>query len=170
MEKSCEHFEQMLVDYADGQLSPIDLNKVAEHLVKCSNCRKLHNALQKSLELTDVIWADSFAEAEHIRLPARRKTKGLRPPRYAAVAASVLLVLMASVLWLALNRPEKPEVTFAEIERSIAESATAARLLAATELLAECPDAQPIVDQQYRYIVEAYPGTTAANKARLKAQ
>lgn len=67
-------------------------------------------------------------------------------------------------------RPAKKELSFAEIERKIMESGSAARLLAAAELLAEYPDAQLIVKQQYRYIVETYPETPAAAKAKSKIQ
>ncbi len=170
MEKSCEDIEQMLVDYADGQLSPSDSSEVAKHLARCEHCRRLLAGLQKSLELAGVIWADGLAEIDNIRIPATRKTRRIRWTRYAAIAASILLVVTASVVWRTLVRPEETEITFAEIERKITESASAARLLAAMELLAEYPDAQAIVNQQYRYIVEIYPETTAANEAKLRMQ
>jgi hypothetical protein len=67
-------------------------------------------------------------------------------------------------------KPVEKEISFAEIERRITQAGNAARLLAATELLAEYPDAQSIVKDQYRYIVETYPETSAANKAKLKIQ
>jgi anti-sigma factor RsiW len=168
MEKSCKEVEEMLVDYADGQLSPDDSSKVAEHLADCDKCRKVPDALQRSLALAGVIWADGLTETENLRIPAVRKTGRIRPLHYAAIAASVLLVATASIVWRALVKPKEAEVAFAQIERRITESASAARLLAATELLAEYPDAQPLVNQQYRYIVEMYPETTASNKAKLR--
>lgn len=169
MEKSCKDIEQMLVDYTDGQLSPDDSNNVAEHLAKCEECRKLQDALQKSLELSGVIWADSLTETENIPIPATR-IRTTRWTRYAVIAASILLVATASIVWRKFVSPKESELTFAEIERKIIESGSAARLLAATELLAEYPDAKPILDQQYRYIVETYPETTAATKAKLRMQ
>jgi anti-sigma factor RsiW len=168
MEKSCREIEQMLVDYADGQLSPDDSKKVTEHLSQCERCRKVLDALQKSLELANVIWKDGLEETENIRISTSRKVRKFYWLRHAAIAASILFLITASVVWRALVKPEETEVTFAEIERRITESASAARLLAATELLAGYPDVQPIVDQQYRYIVETYPKTTAANKAKSK--
>jgi predicted anti-sigma-YlaC factor YlaD len=168
MEKSCRKIEEMLVDYTDGQLSPDDSSKVAEHLAQCEACRKVLEALRKSLDLAGVVWTDGLSETETIRIPTLRKVRKLSRYHYAAIAASILLVVTASIVWRALMKPEPTEVTFAEIERQITESASAARLLAATELLAEVPDVQPIVDQQYRYIVETYPETTAANKAKSK--
>jgi len=85
MKKSCEDIEQMLVDYADGQLSQSDSNKVAEHLATCEQCRRMHNALQKSLELAGVIWADSLSETENIHIPAA-KSRNIRWSRYTAIA------------------------------------------------------------------------------------
>ncbi len=87
-----------------------------------------------------------------------------------AVAASILLVTTISIVWRVLASPEEPEPEFAEIERRIVESGYAARLLAATELLSKYPEADTIVKQQYRHIVEEYSETPAAEKAKLKMQ
>ena len=167
MEKSCKDIEQMLVDYADGQLSPGDSNKVAEHLAQCTSCRRLHNGLQKSLDLAGVIWADSLTETDNVRIPAA-KTRKIRWHRYATIAASILVVVATSIVWRTLISPKGSELTFAEIERKITESGSAARLFAAAELLSDNPKAQTIVKQQYQHIVETYPETTAATKAKLR--
>jgi hypothetical protein len=169
MEKSCKDIEQMLVDYADNQLSQNDSSTVVEHLAECEECRKLLAALQESLELAGVIWAERMTEIENNRIPAA-KTRKIRRPRYATIAASILLAATASVVWYALTRPKANELTFAEIERKINESGNAAQLLAATELLAEQPDEQAFIQQQYRYIVERYPQTSSAIKAKSKMQ
>lgn len=167
MEKYCEDIEQMLVDYADGQLSPGDSSKVAEHLAECESCRRILDGLHKSLELVGVIWADAHAETENIRIPAA-KTGKIRWSRYAVIAAGVFLVGSASVIWHNLVKPKESELTFAEIERKIIESSNAARLLAAAEILSENPKAETIVKQQYQHIVETYPETAAAAKAKLR--
>ena len=170
MEKLCEDIEKMLVDYADGQLSPGDSSEVAEHLATCEHCRKMLNGLQKSLELAGVIWADAHTETENIHITAAHTTRKIRWTRYAAIAASVLLVASTSFVWHTLTKPKANELTFAEIERKITESGSAARLLAAAELLSEYPEAETIVKQQYRSIVETYPETAAAVKAKSKIQ
>ncbi len=178
MKKSCEEIEEMLVDYADGQslqgwpspLSPSESNKVAEHLAKCEHCQRILEALQRSLKLAEVVWEDGLAETKEIRVSIPGKAKKIYWFRYAAVAASVLLVLTTSIVWRRLVKPTQKEISFAEIERKITEAGSAARLLAAAELLAEYPDAQSIVKEQYRYIVETYPETSAAAKAKLKIQ
>jgi predicted anti-sigma-YlaC factor YlaD len=168
MEKTCEEIKEMLVDYADVNLSPGESKQVAEHLEKCEHCRKTLEALQRSLDLIGFIWEDSLAETESI--PNARKARKVCWPRYAAVAAGILLVLTTSVLWRALIRPAEKEINFADIERRITEAGNAARLLAATELLAEYSDSQSIIKEQYRYIVETYPETSAAAEAKSKIQ
>jgi predicted anti-sigma-YlaC factor YlaD len=170
MEKSCEKIEEMLVDYADGQLSPDESNQVAEHLKKCRHCRKILQALQKSLALAGVIWDDGLDETKEIRILIPGKMRNIPWTKYAAAAAGIILLLTTSVVWRTLMKPVDKEINFAEIERRITQAGTAARLLAATELLTEYPDAQSIVKDQYRYIVDTYPKTSAANKAKLKIQ
>lgn len=168
MQKSCKDIAEMLVDYADGQLSPSESSEVAEHLAKCERCRSILETLQRSLELTGVIWEDGLAETEVIRIPIPRKARKLRWPRHAAIAASILLVVTIIGVWRALLRPTEKEPTFAEIERRVVEAGSAARLLAAAELLAEYTDDEAFVKQQYRHIIEVYPSTTAAAKARSR--
>ena len=170
MKKTCEDFHDILVDYADGNLSPGQSNDVETHLETCENCRTLLEALQKSLELATVVWEDELKDTETDEVPIRQKTRKIHWFRYAAVAASILIVVACSIVWREMSRPPKAELSFEEIERSIAESASAARLLAATELLSEYPDAKEIVEQQYRYIAETYPQTSAAAKIKLKIQ
>ena len=170
MQNSCKEIAEMLVDYADGRLPTSESSKVAGHLAKCSDCRNTLIALERSLHLAGVIWADGLAETEPICIPIPQKKRQPRWRRYAAIAASVLLVATGSILWRGLNRSAEPELTFAEIERNISESASAARLLAATDLLAKYPDAENIVKQQYSYIIDTYPETAAAAEAKLRTE
>jgi predicted anti-sigma-YlaC factor YlaD len=168
MEKSCEKIEEMLVDYADEQLSQSDSSKVAEHLEKCNHCRKILKALNKSLALAGAIWADGLTETKEIHAPLPLKHRKIHWTKYVAAAAGITLLLTTSILWKALIRPVEKEINFADIERRITEAGNAARLLAATELLTEYPETQPIIRKQYRYIVETYPETSAAKAAKLK--
>lgn len=168
--KTCEDIQEMLVDYVDGGLIASQSSEVTGHLETCENCRKLMIALQKSLDLATVVWEDGLKETEAIKIPIRQKTRKIHWFRYAAVAASILIVVTTSIVWREMNKPQKVELSFEEIERNITESASAARLLAATELLADYPDAKEIVEQQYRYIAETYPRTPAAAKIKIKIQ
>ena len=84
-----------------------------------------------------------------------------------AVAASIALA--ASILiWQAISIPPNQEMAVEDIEQSISKSATAARLLAAADLLDQYQDARPLAEQQYRYIVSRYPETDAAAQAKTK--
>lgn len=168
MQKSCEEIAEILVDYAEGQLSPSASSEVAKHLAKCSSCRGTLEALQKSLCLADVIWKDGLVDITPVRIQISRKKRQLVWRRYAAIAASILLVLACSIVLRTWVGPTQKGPTLAEIERRISESGSAARLLAAADLLAEYPDAETIAKQQYRYIVERYPETAAAAKAKLR--
>jgi hypothetical protein len=159
----------MLVDYADGQLSPSQSSEVAEHLAECQRCCTVLKALQGSLELAEIIWQDGLADTESIRagIPAKHRWVW---QRYAVIAASILVMLSACLfLWRQQVKSSRVvERSFAEIERRINEAGSAARLLAATELLAGRPHAGDLVKSQYRYIVDRYPDTEAAVQARLK--
>jgi anti-sigma factor RsiW len=170
MEKSCEQIAKLLVDYADGELSPSESSQVAEHLAKCERCRVILKALQRSLEVAGIVWTDSLEEIGAASLP---QTRGVRPfkwRRYATIAASILIVAGISIFRLTPTGPEKAEPTLAQIEQEIEDSGRAARLLAAAEMLADCPSAQSIVKQQYRYIIDTYPQTPAAAKAKLRIE
>jgi len=166
-EMSCREIEHMLVDYADGQLSPSQSSEVAEHLAGCQQCSDELKALQRSLELVRVVWEDGWADAQAIHISQRVKTKA--PLRWTyATAAAVVAVAACWAFWHYLNRPAPQALTMAEIERRITDEGMAARLLAATELLAGKPYAKELVERQYSYIVERYPSTGAAATAKTR--
>jgi len=158
----------MLVDYADGRLSAGESSEVAAHLAKCEYCRRILAALKRSLELAGVIWEDGLAEMEAVRIPIPKKVRKFQWTKYTAVAASILLVFVSSIVWRTFLRPTRKEPTFAEIERRITESGSAARLLAAADLLAKYTDTEAIAKRQYHYVVRKYPETPAAAEAELR--
>lgn len=168
MQKSCREIDKMLVDYADGQLSAEQASRVAEHLAECEGCRGLLEGLHKSLELAQVIWQDNLGQTETIRIAAPARTSRRSWPRYAA--AAILIVSAISITSRITNKPAKDQPTFAEIERKITEAGNAARLLAATDLLAQYTDAKTVANHQYRYILETYPDTTAATAAKSRIE
>ena len=169
---SCEDIEKILVDYSDGLLSQEENSLVEKHLNNCNNCQKLLKALNRSLELSNVIWEDNLTDIEKVKIDVLPKIKKINFLRYASIAASILIVVTVSVLWCFFHKPEeKPlELTFEEIEKSINDSGSAAYLLAATELLAEYPDYKEIAESQYHYIAKTFQGTPAAEKIKLKIQ
>ena len=82
MQKSCEDIADMLVDYADGRLSPGESSKVSAHLAKCEDCRESLEALQRSLELAEVIWEDQLAEIEAVRIQIPKKVRKFHMTSY----------------------------------------------------------------------------------------
>jgi anti-sigma factor RsiW len=170
MKKLCKDISEMLVDYADGQLSTEQSSEVAEHLAGCEDCRSILEGLRRSLELVEAIWADGLKEVEGVCITHPGKVRRCWWLRYVAAAVAVMLLVSASIVWYAMDRPVKKEPTFADIEREIIESGSAARLLAAADLLAKYPDAETIAKRQYRYIVKTYPETPAAAKAKLRIE
>ncbi|MHC4575034.1 MAG: anti-sigma factor family protein [Planctomycetota bacterium] len=170
MQKSCEQIEKLLVDYADGELPPRQSSKVTGHLAKCQRCRSTLKAVQRSLDLADVIWKDGLTEIKTVGIAKAPPVRRFKWRRYAAVAASILIAAGISIRWRMMTSPKEAVPNIAEIERTIQEAGRAARLLAAAELLAEYPDAQSIAEQQYRYIVETYPQTPAAAEVKSRIQ
>jgi anti-sigma factor RsiW len=168
MKESCDNFAEMLVDYADGCLSAEQSSMVADHLSECDDCRTLLEALRKSLELAQVIWEDNLSQTEAIRIPAPARTRRRSWPRYAA--AAILIVSAIFVTSRIMEKPAKNQPTLAEIEGRINEAGNAAQLLAAADLLRGCSETEGIARQQYCRIVETYPDSPAASKAKLRVQ
>ncbi len=157
--KSCQEIRDMLVDYADGELSASDSRAVAEHLAECLACREIVRGLERSLHMAKAIWQDNLEAAK--TTSARRVAVRLLP--WAAVAAAILIVAGTLVL-NSIHRPT--ELEYAQIERQVASVAAAARLLAATQILAQCEGTESIVQEQYRYILDNYADTPAAATLR----
>jgi anti-sigma factor RsiW len=157
MEKMCEKIMELLVDYADGELPAGQASETAEHLQTCEHCRNTLKALQKSIRLAEAVWKNGLTEIQAIKIQPQLKARKVHWARCAAIAAGILIVITSSIIWHPFTKPAEKEMTFAQIERSIS-----------AEGNAKYPDAEPILRQQYRYIVETYPQTRAAANAKLK--
>ena len=170
IKKSCKDIEKMLVDYSDGLLSQEEKSKVTQHLENCEKCRNLLGALERSLDFSNVIWEDNLSDI--VKISVLPKVKNIHWLRYLSIAASILIAVTTAILWCSYHKPkEKPkELTFEQIEKNINDSANAARLLAATELLAKNPDNKEIVENGYSYIARMYPDTAVAEKIKLKIE
>jgi len=103
-----------------------------------------------------------------LRRPYGRTTKlSRRISFYALAAAATVLLATGSSLLLFLHRaPQPPTLTFEEVQRQVARAGTAAQLLAATRIIAQCEGTGSIVKQQYRYILREYADTPAAASIR----
>ena len=167
---NCQEIEKKLVEYADGELAPMETAAIEDHLKTCPPCRDLLEALNRSLDLAAVIWQDG--EAALAEVPAAKGTRVHHRWWWrTGMAAAGLLALLSAALLL-LPRPSAPAVmTPAEKERLLAEinrAGTAAKLLASVEFLAEQEETRSLACRQFKYIVSQYPNTEAAAKAELR--
>ncbi len=106
-----------------------------------------------------------------------KKDKKSHWTRYAVIAAAASVLIAAGGYFLLdrLDRdtdikPKEAQLSFAEIERQISQSGRAARLLATADMLAKHSSTEQIVREQYRYITETYPQTTAGIEAKSRIQ
>ena len=162
--------EDLLIDYADDILDPVDLSHVTDHLETCSACRHRVKALQESLALTRTIWQDSLGQIEDIQVPITRRF----PWKWIQSAAAVIL-LGIGLFWAFHNQTAPTEQIpspsmLEQIARDIDQATMAAKLLAAADLMTRHSGSQAQVQNQYRHIVERYPHTHAARNAKLLIQ
>jgi anti-sigma factor RsiW len=161
---SCRIIEELLVDFADDTLSCEEAARVRKHIEQCPQCRAMVEALKQSLGTAQAIWRDNAHEVSRARaFPSHRW-------RYLAAAAVILLAVGTLAYWPS-RRPAPPDApTLAEIENRMAQSATAARLLAIVDQLESQPSLRDVAESQYRYILAKYPETSAAKVAQLKLE
>lgn len=173
--QNCKQIADILVDYADNKTDENDSRQVARHLAHCPDCREIVEALQKSLQLTEIIWQGLAEENKNIAMPSLDKRTKQRSGifKYAAIAAGFLI---AATLFLTLyNSPSSTpiaqtgnaSISLREIELDIAQVMQAARLLAMVDISIQRGRIAN-GDDQYKYIVEKYPHTSAATKAKKR--
>ncbi len=160
---NCDDIQDKLVDYADGVLPAEESHAIAEHLDACAACQETVADLGRSLSLTQAIWSDNL-EAAGAR--AKRTRSTIAPWFRYAAAAGILIVAGTLLFTTSHHREKEPTLTFERIQQQIERTATAARLLAATNLIAQCEGTESIVAKQYRHILTHYGDTPAAATLR----
>lgn len=160
----CPDMEEKLVDLADDTLTPEEAGSVRDHLAQCPHCRATVEALRQSLEVARSIWQDD------LRDDRVGQVGHTHVGRYVAVAACVVLAVAGVSYWSARRQPVAGPPTIAEIEDHIAASAAAARMLAAVSQLETQTALRDVTESQYRYIVDKYPDTAAAEPARRRLE
>lgn len=165
----CHEINEKLIEYVDGELPEHQTACVEDHLKQCESCRSLVAALERSLELAMMIWQEGETSALLSKKPAMRTRQPI--PRVAALAATVLIVLGASVIWWALTRQYQPEgerITLDEINLRLQRTAVAAQDFAVAEMFAQQPGSEDIARDRYVYVIENYPDMEVAEQAQLR--
>jgi anti-sigma factor RsiW len=168
MKKTCEEIADVLIDYADGELSGSMSEEVAEHSKSCAACQLKVKALNRSLELTRTIWQDCEGQIANTwpRFASGHATQHKHWLRYASIAASILLIVSLAIMWKAYIQQPKP--TFEQIQNDISQAAVAAQLLAAADIVAGQKGGEQIAKEQYLYISQNYKNTPYAKEALAK--
>jgi anti-sigma factor RsiW len=167
MNGPCEEYADKIVDYIDGELPEAEAESVAQHLAECERCRQMVQALDRSLGLAKALWSDNRGGSgkRSLRsLPMVHRTH--RTIGKLACAASILLVASLLALVIPNHYPQEPSIRLEDLERQVARAGTAAELLAATRIVAQCEGTECIVERQYRYILREYANTPAAKTIR----
>jgi len=170
-DRSCETVRDLLVDYADGELSPERAEEVRAHLSACPSCREQVRALHESLALARSVWNRSAQEAHGIAVPRERK-RYRALTRLAAVAAGIALLVGGAVAWLARGPAPNsgPGVTpsivsEADARKVIRREVAAAKLAASAAILESQPGGAKYAANSWRFIVDTYPETKAGKAA-----
>ena len=174
--------DDRLVEYADGLLPRAEQGAADEHLRGCAACRQELAALQQSLSLVRRHWDRPLQEvpadsAAVVQLPVRVAAAQHQPAVGWLARAAILLALVVTLAWqlsahrnpIAPRQPTvavvTPEITPPNTENSpdtdnielwLQQQTQAARLRAASALLADEPGMAERSEQLARYATEAY--------------
>ena len=170
---------ETLVAYADGELPPSETEQITKHIARCENCQTILSALQRSLQVTQVIW-----QTDEAKWPKKHSFK--KPilnrwliKRLAAVAASILLVFGVGVMRRLLYRPSeqirpiRPEPMANEIDKieiQVHRAAVAAQMLAVADMLAAQPGGEQFAVKRYDYVIKSFPERNESKLAKLRLQ
>jgi len=165
---NCRDIEERLVAYADADLTDEAKAGIEQHLAQCPDCRDLLCCLNRSLDLTQILWQDNLNDVLHTSSARSFSPRVASALRYVGIAAAVLIVVTVG-LWSVKGRPNK-SMSLVQIQLKMEEAARAARLLAAADLLAGRPDYADIVQQKYQYIVKVFPSTASAQAAQTRLE
>ena len=180
----CRHVAELLLEFADGELSAADNARVAQHLDQCEGCRGKVDRLQRSLSAAQKIWREAAAEAPQSAMnidhrPLDRRESLARRAWLQPLAIAVSLTLAAGACWLLLERfdgdqftveyqpvhsnnlvddspPADVENSASDVEQLIQQHAQSARLAVSLQILADAPGVEPYRKQAERYLARAY--------------
>jgi anti-sigma factor RsiW len=58
---SCQELVELVTDYLEGALSPVDLRRFEEHIARCENCTRYLEQLRQTVRITGTITTDDLA-------------------------------------------------------------------------------------------------------------
>jgi hypothetical protein len=170
---------ESLVAYADGELSPTETEQITKHIARCESCKTMMSALQRSLQVTQLIW-----QSDEAQWPKKYSFK--RPilnrwlvRRLATIAASILLVVGVGVMRRVLYKPSdqirpiRPEPMAAEIDEieiEVQRAGVAAQMLAVADMLAAQPGGQEFAVKRYNYVIKSFPKMNESEQAKSRLQ
>jgi len=169
--------EETLVAYADGELPPGEAEQVTKHIARCEKCQTMLSALQRSLQVTQVIWQSGEADWPKKHSFKKPILSRWLVRRLAAVAAIILLIFGVGVMRRLLYKPSEeifpirsepmaPKID--EIEMEVHRAAVAAQMLAVADMLAAQPGGREYAEKRYNYVINSFPGKDESKQAKLR--
>ncbi len=165
--ESCDSLADLLVDYADRELSQAQAVLIEDHLAHCSACRENLQRLERSLDLARAVWQEAAARPVTIRRPVRRSGT------LAACAAGLLVI--AGFLYVAREQRPRPDhgtleavtdtAETVDFEIVLAREVQAARLAVSAEFLASHSATAPYDRDALVYLASTYPDTEPGRQA-----
>ena len=170
---------ETLVAYADGELPPSETEHITKHIARCEKCKTMLSALQRSLQVTQLIWQSDEAQWPKKHSFKKPFLSKWMVRRIAAVAASILLVFGVGVMRRVLYKPSeqirpiRPEPMAAEIDEieiEVQRAGIAAQMLAVADMLAAQPGGQEYAEKRYAYVINSFPQRDESKQAKLRLQ
>ncbi|HEY3024977.1 MAG TPA: zf-HC2 domain-containing protein [Pyrinomonadaceae bacterium] len=114
------HVIRQLSAYGHGELTPRESAEVGAHLMACSRCRSEFEEIKLGIKLAeqlpeisapDSLWADlqllrdaQARDRDDVILKPQSKKLNLWQPRFAAIAAGLLLIIGLGAFWFSRNQ------------------------------------------------------------------
>ena len=104
---SCQHFEELLTGYLDGELTQQESQRVAVHIEQCEDCRKTLRQLQ---QLQQAVQETQYPNLEQEKLETMMNdltSKSLQGIAWFALSAGLAMIIAFAVyaFWIDTGMP-----------------------------------------------------------------
>ena len=95
----CKEFENKIIDYLEGSLSNVEMNRMKDHLEGCEQCSQLYEEIRLTYSMADQEKAPEMHRGFYDRVKARMDSgqpeagKTIRLNRFYAAAATILVLI-----------------------------------------------------------------------------